>query len=249
MKCDMNDKVALVTGAGSGIGQAIATFLAEAGAKVVIIGRTEATLKETAGQNENIAYMVADIGITEDVTRVLGDIHEKYGRLDVLVNNAGVAPVTPLEKLNLKEFDLTFLTNVWAVVDLTQQALPMLKSSQGNVVNISSTAAKRPLANMSVYSASKAALSALTSAWAKELAKDHVRVNSVVVGPIKTPIYDKTDLSDDGAQQHRDFVLSTIPMGHFGTPDNVAATVLFLASENAQFVTGADFAVDGGVSA
>ena len=211
MTIHMDGKVALVTGAGSGIGQVIATYLAKAGAKVMTVERTETTLKETAVLHENITY--------------------------------------PLGEISLQEYDTTFTTNVRAVIDLTQQALPLLKASKGNVVNISSTAAEKPIPNMSVYSASKAAMSALTKSWAKELAKDGIRFNNVIVGPIETPIYDKTALSDEGAQKHREFVLGTIPMGHYGEPDDVAAAVLFLASKEAKFITGADCAVDGGVRA
>ena len=116
-------------------------------------------------------------------------------------------------------------------------------------MNISSTAANLPIAGMSVYSASKAAVRGLTRARAKEFAKAGVRVNSVAVGPIETPIYDKTDLSDAAAEEHRQRVLRMIPLGHYGQPEDVAAMVLFLASEQAGFVTGADFTIDGGVTA
>ena len=249
MTIHMKEKVALVTGAGSGIGQAIAKYLAEAGATVVIIGRTESTLKETAELNKNISYLVSDISIDENITAIIDEVKKRYARLDVLINNAGVAPVTPLAEVLLQEYDTAFITNVRAVVDLTRQALPMLKAVRGNVINISSTAAEKPIPNMSIYSASKAAMSALTKSWAKEMAKDGVRFNNVIVGPIETPIYDKTDLSDEGAQKHREFVLGTIPMGRYGGPNDVASAVLFLASDETKFVTGADFAVDGGVRA
>lgn len=249
MTIHMKEKVALVTGAGSGIGQAIAKYLAEAGATVVIIGRTESTLKETAELNKNISYLVSDISIDENITAIIAEVKKRYARLDVLINNAGVAPVTPLAEVLLQEYDTAFITNVRAVVDLTRQALPMLKAVRGNVINISSTAAEKPIPNMSIYSASKAAMSALTKSWAKEMAKDGVRFNNVIVGPIETPIYDKTDLSDEGAQKHREFVLGTIPMGRYGEPNDVASAVLFLASDETKFVTGADFAVDGGVRA
>ena len=249
MTIHMKEKVALVTGAGSGIGQAIAKYLAEAGATVVIIGRTESTLKETAELNKNISYLVSDISIDENITAIIDEVKKRYARLDVLINNEGVAPVTPLAEVLLQEYDTAFITNVRAVVDLTRQALPMLKAVRGNVINISSTAAEKPIPNMSIYSASKAAMSALTKSWAKEMAKDGVRFNNVIVGPIETPIYDKTDLSDEGAQKHREFVLGTIPMGRYGEPNDVASAVLFLASDETKFVTGADFAVDGGVRA
>ena len=139
MTIHMDGKVALVTGAGSGIGQVIATYLAKAGAKVMTVERTETTLKETAVLHENITYLVADISRSEQIANIVSVIRERYGRLDVLVNNAGVAPVTPLGEISLQEYDTTFTTNVRAVIDLTQQALPLLKASKGNVVNISST--------------------------------------------------------------------------------------------------------------
>ena len=249
MNINMKNKVVLVTGAGSGIGQAVAKYMADAGARVMVVGRTEHTLQETSNLRENIDYTVADITVASEIVRLLDEIKSHYGDLDVLVNNAGLAPVMPLEKVKNEEYMNTFDTNVRAVLELTQQMMPMLKKKQGNIVNISSTAANLPIAGMSVYSASKAAVRGLTRAWAKEFAKAGVRVNSVAVGPIETPIYDKTDLSDAAAEEHRQRVLRMIPLGHYGQPEDVAAMVLFLASEQAGFVTGADFTVDGGVTA
>lgn len=242
-------KTAVVTGAGSSIGAQIALRLAEEGAKVMILGRQEATLKESAAQHENIFYEEANLWNSDDIARVLGRVKEEFGRLDVLVNNAGWAPVTPLKDVQMDEVESAFKTNVFGVIDMSRQALPMILESKGNIVNISSTVGNYPLPNMSVYSASKAAVTALTRLWAKELAKDGVRVNCVVVGPIETPIYDKTDLDDEGAKKHREFVLSTVPLHRFGEPDDIARVVLYLASEEANFVTGAGFTVDGGVLA
>jgi len=249
MDSGFEGKVALVTGAGSGIGQAIARALAEGGARVLITGRTEKSLKETAALGSGIDYKVADVTDTEQVAALVSTIEESHGRLDVLVNNAGWAPVTPLRAVSLEEYDRAFGINVRAVIDLSRQVLPLLLESRGSIVNVSSTAAVRPIANMSVYSASKAAMSALSHSWAQELAADGVRVNNVVVGPIETPIYDKTDLNDESAQAHRRFVLSTVPQGRFGEPSDVAGVVAFLASDAARFVTGGDYSVDGGVLA
>lgn len=242
----LNNQTALVTGAGSGIGQNIAVKLAQMGANVVITGRKEAPLKETAALHGNISYIVADAGKTEDVSRILAEIKQKFNRLDIIVNNAGMAPVTSIAEQTLAEFDTVFNINVRAVVDLTTQALPLLKESKGSIVNIGSAVANQPLPNMSVYSASKAALKILTFVWAKELAKDGIRVNNIAVGPIETPIYDKTELSAEEAQAHKDRVTSLVPLGRFGQPKDISAIVALLLSEEGSFITGADIAVDGG---
>ncbi|WP_455228398.1 SDR family NAD(P)-dependent oxidoreductase [Kingella denitrificans] len=243
---NLNNQTALITGAGSGIGQDIAVKLAQMGANVVITGRKESPLKETAALHGNISYIVADVGKTEDVSRVLVEIKQKFNRLDIMVNNAGMAPVTPIAEQTLAEFDTVFNINVRAVVDLTTRALPLLKESKGSIVNIGSAVANQPLPNMSVYSASKAALKTLTFVWAKELAKDGIRVNNIAVGPIETPIYDKTELSAEEAQAHKDRVTSLVPLGRFGQPKDISAIVALLVSDEGSFITGADIAVDGG---
>ncbi|UWU73517.1 SDR family oxidoreductase [Bradyrhizobium huanghuaihaiense] len=242
-------QTALVTGAGTGIGRAIAIRLAEEGANVIVIGRTESTLQEAANQHERISWLVADIGRSEDLNRIMDAIEARYGKLDILVNNAGVAPVTPFVDLDMAEFDKVFQSNVRGLVELTHKALPMLKERKGNIVNISTSIVDKPMANMAVYAASKAAVNMFTRVWAKELAADGIRVNSVGVGPIETPIYEKTNLSPEEAQQHIDRVKSIVPLGRFGTVDEVAEVVLFLASARASYVTGADYAVDGGFAA
>jgi glucose 1-dehydrogenase len=244
----LENKVALVTGAATGIGQSIAVSLARQGARVFITGRSEKSLNEAAAQHEGITALVADVGRTEDVTRVLDAIRERTGQLDIVVNNAGMAPITPLAQQTLAEFDRVININLRAVVDIGVQALPLLQASKGSIINISSAVANNPLPGMSVYSASKAALKTLSIVWAKELAKDGIRVNSIAVGPIETPIYEKTDLSPEEAQKHKDRVTALVPLGRFGQPQDIASLVTFLASDDASFITGADIAVDGGFS-
>ena len=223
--------------------------LAERGAAVLITGRKEAPLQETAALYANIGYIVADVGDSNEVARVLREIESRSGRLDIVVNNAGMAPVTPLAAQTLAEFDAVFNINVRAVADIAQQALPLLKASKGTIINIGSAVANKPLPGMSVYCASKVALKTLTAVWARELAADGIRVNCVSVGPIETPIYEKTELSPEEAQQHKARVTQQIPLGRFGQPDDIANIVAYLAAETGNFITGADIAVDGGFAA
>jgi NAD(P)-dependent dehydrogenase (short-subunit alcohol dehydrogenase family) len=241
-------KTALVTGGGAGIGLSIALTLALEGADVIVTGRSDSSLAGATSAHNNITTIVADVGKSPDVVRIMELISKDFGRLDILINNAGMAPVTALTDQTLTEFDDVFNINVRAVVDLSSRALPLLKSSKGCIINISSAVASRPLPGMSVYCASKAALRSLTFVWAKELAKDGIRVNSVAVGPVETSIYDKTELSDDAAQAHKDRVTQLVPLGRFGIPQDIASAVAYLASDDACFITGSDIAVDGGFS-
>ena len=242
MLSGLNDKVARVTGGGSGIGRGIALRLAEEGARVVIIGRSEGPLQETAAEAKRIYLIVGDIADSAEVERIVIELAEHFGQLDGVINNAGMASVTPFSQMTMDEFDTTFATNVRGLVNLTLQSLPMLKASRGSVTNISTSIVDKPMTNMSAYAASKAAVNTFTRVWAKGLASGGVRVNSFGVGPIWTSIYEKTELSAVKTQAHVDRAKQIVPLGRFGTVEEVAAVVAFLTSDEASFVTGSDYA-------
>lgn len=240
------NKVALVTGGGTGIGRSIAKDLAQNGANVFIIGRREVQLQESAAQHPNIQFMVADVLNSAEVAKVLAEIEQRCGKLDIVVNNAGIAPVTPIENVNLADFDRTFNLNVRAVIDVTSQAIPLLKASKGCVINITSGLVNNPMPMNSIYTASKAAVLSLTQTWAKELAPYGIRVNSVAAGATKTPLYDGLGLNAEETKSYEDAVANIVPLGRFAEPDEIAPIVAFLASDKAIYATGGHYAVDGG---
>lgn len=242
----LSQKIALVTGGGTGIGRAIALELAKNGAQVVIVGRSEKTLRESAARHADIHYLIADIMKTEDIASTLSEIKQRFGKLDILVNNAGVAPLTPIEQVNLADYDNTFNLNVRALIDISAQSIPFLRESKGNIVNITSGLVNNPMPMNSIYTASKAAVLSLTRTWAKELASHRIRVNSVASGAVKTPLYDKLGLSAQAATDYENTVTQVVPLGRFGEAEEIAAVVAFIASNDASYVTGAHYAADGG---
>jgi NAD(P)-dependent dehydrogenase (short-subunit alcohol dehydrogenase family) len=245
------EQVALVTGGSTGIGASIARHFAERGAQVLITGRNVATLRESSAQHPNIAHLVADVAQPASAVQVIEEVNRRFGRLDILINNAGIAGVVPLADAGPDHVRSIFDINVAGLIETTRLALPLLRQSKGAIVNISSVVADEPFANMSVYSASKAAVLALTRSWAQELAADGIRVNAVSPGPIETPIFSTEKLRMSAAElaQMGESILSRVPAKRFGKPDEVAEVVSFLASQRASFVTGAQYKVGGGIEA
>lgn len=245
----LDGKVALVTGGSTGIGEETARAFANEGAKVLITGRNEDTLKTSAAQHESIAYLVADASDPADATKTIQHVEQTYGALDVLVNNAGVALFVPLEHSSLEQFDVQFNTNVRGLYEITRRALPLLEKSKGVILSTASGVAVSPMANASAYSATKAAVVALTKAWAKELAPKGIRVNAVSPGPIETPIFGKMGLPEDQMNEMAQQIVNLIPLQRFGKSEDIASAFVYLASDEASFVTGAQLLVDGGFTA
>ncbi|MBS5724309.1 MAG: SDR family oxidoreductase [Clostridiales bacterium] len=242
----LEDKTAVVTGGGSGIGRAIAKRFAEEGAHVVIVGRKEGPLQETAAMDGKISYVVGDITKTETIENIIRTVAEKFhGQLDILVNNAGWCPVQPITELTIEDYDRAFSLDVRALVNLTIHALPLIRKSKGNIINLSSVGATHRAPNLSMYVGAKAAVENFTRVWAMELAADGVRVNAIAPGAIRTNIWNVTDLSPEAAKKHEEGIAAGIPFGRFGMPEEVANVAAFLASAEAGYVSGAIYAVDG----
>lgn len=246
----LEGKIAVVTGGGSGIGRAIAVRYAKEGANVIIVGRRESALKETSELDSKISYVVGDITDSNAIKNIIKIVNEKYnGQLDILVNNAGWCPVKPIAEMTIKDYDEAFSLDVRALVEMTIVALPLILKSKGNIINLSSVGATHRSVNLSMYQGAKAAVENFTRVWALELADKNVRVNAISPGAIRTDIWNVPGLSEEESKKHEEGIASTIPCKRFGTPEEVANIALFLVSDEASYVTGSIYNVDGGMGA
>lgn len=240
-------KVAVITGGNSGIGLATAKELRRRGANVVISGRDEKSLAEAAAAiGPDTLAVRADASRSEDLERLFARVKERFGSVDVLFANAGVAKFALVEQTTQELFDENMDINVKGAFFTVQKALPLLKDG-GAVIFNTSVLDQKGLAGTSVYSASKAALRSLTRTLASELVGRKIRVNAVAPGPISTPLYGRLGLPADAVQQLADGILAQVPMKRFGEPEDIAKAVAFLASDEAAYITGVELSVDGGL--
>ncbi len=239
-------KVALVTGGTSGIGKATAIALAGAGAKVVLTGRREkegaqvvAEIKKLGG---DAAFVRGDIAKDADVKSMVDFTVERFGRLDIAFNNAGVEWKGPVDQATEAEYRRIFDINVWGVLNSMRHEIPvMLKNGGGAIVNTSSVAGHVGLPQVSVYIASKHAVEGLTKSVALEFAKQNIRINAIAPGVIATEMFDRF-----AGDELRDQITAITPVGRIGASEEIAAAVLYLASDDAKFTTGTSLVVDGG---
>jgi len=239
-------KVALVTGGTSGIGKATAIAFARAGAKVVLTGRREKEGAQVVDEIKKLggdaAFVRADVAKDADVKAMVDFTVDKFGRLDLAFNNAGVEWKGPLDQATEAEYRRIFDINVWGVLNSMRHEIPvMLKNGGGSIVNTSSVAGHVGLPQVSVYIASKHAVEGLTKSLALEFAKQNIRINAIAPGVIATEMFDR--FADDAL---RDQITSIVPVGRVGASEEIAAAVLYLASDDARFTTGASLVVDGG---
>ncbi|MEE2706325.1 MAG: 3-oxoacyl-[acyl-carrier-protein] reductase [Planctomycetota bacterium] len=247
LSVDLNDQVALVTGASQGLGRAMAERLAAAGAKVACVARNEEKLADTVsvitqagGTAEALACDVTD---SESVNQVVDAVTEKWEQLDILVNNAGITRDTLIPRMGDEEWDAVIATNLRGTFLFTRAATrPMMQRRYGRIINISSVSGLKGNPGQANYSASKAGLIGFTQTVARELAKRKITVNAIAPGFIHT------EMAESLGEVVLKEVEKRIPTKRLGQPDEVADLVLFLASDAAAYITGATLTIDGGMT-
>ena len=242
----LEGKIALVTGGTSGIGLATAKRFVGEGAYVFITGRRDRELAAAVKEiGRNVTGVQGDMSSLGDLDRLFAQIKREKGKLDVVFANAGVAKYAPFGRITEDDYDSIFDVNVKGVLFTVQKALPLMPDGASVILNASVVASKGLTAN-SVYSATKAAVRSFARTWTTDLKDRRIRVNAVSPGPIDTPGLNDLAASAGGGEQRLKTIASGVPLGRLGRPDEIAKAVVFLASDDASYVTGAELFVDGG---
>jgi NAD(P)-dependent dehydrogenase (short-subunit alcohol dehydrogenase family) len=242
----LQDKIAVVTGGSTGIGLATARRFVEEGAHVFIAGRREAELAKAVEQiGRNVAAIQCDVAKLDDLDRLFGKIRDEKGRVDILFANSGVMEFQSIGEITPEHFDRTFAVNVRGLLFTVQKALPLIGRG-GSIILNASIGSIKAWPGYSVYSASKAAVRSFARTWMLELKDRGIRVNAISPGPIDTPLFETAPKAE--RDQIKAGFAATVPLGRMGRAEELAAAVLFLASEESSFVTGIELFVDGGTA-
>ncbi len=244
----LKNKVAVITGANSGIGLATAKLYLKEGAKVVLSGRRKEALEEASKDLEgDFLTVVADVSKPKDNTRLIKEATDAYGNIDILFLNAGIAPPTPTTDISEAHYNEIFDINVKGPILAVKEALPHINDG-GTILFTNSIVHQKGFDGLGVYTASKGALRAYSRVLTSEVKSRGIRVNSIAPGPIDRPIYGKMGLPQDVLEEMGKGFAAQVPLGRFGTSEEIANAALFLASDDASYINGVELEVDGGLS-
>ena len=241
---NLSGKIAVVTGGNSGIGYATAERFKQDGATVIITGRSQDRVQQAAGKL-GVTGLVADVNSVAAITQLADRIKQQHGGVDILFINAGVFEPAPVGSISEEMFDRQMGINFKGALFTLEKFVPILNEG-ASVINLSSINAHTGMTNTAVYAASKAAMNSYTKTAATELAPRRIRVNSINPGPINTPIFGKTGMPEEQLTGFAGAMQEVVPLKRFGKPEEVASVAAFLASDEAAYVTGSEYTVDGG---
>jgi NAD(P)-dependent dehydrogenase (short-subunit alcohol dehydrogenase family) len=251
----LEGKVAVITGGSSGIGLATAQrFVSGDAAYVFITGRRQSQLDQAVKQigknnnNNNVTGVQGDVSNLADLDRLYATVKEQKGRIDILFANAGIGELAPLGAITEAHFDKTLGINVKGLLFTVQKALPLFQDGGGSIILNASIASSKGIEALSVYSATKAAVRSFARSWTVDLKHRKIRVNAISPGPIDTPGVSELVQGEEQIEQFKTSIISTVPMGRRGSPDEVAKAASFLASDDSSYVTGIELFVDGGMA-
>jgi len=250
----LTGKVAVVTGGGTGIGRAIALALAREGAEVALVGRRKDKLEETANEIRSVAGIAsvfpADITKSAHTKTVVEQVETQFGKLNVLVNNAGVLSVSTIETISEDDWDRVITTNLKGPFLMSRAALPaMRRAGGGSIVNVGSVLGLVAVKDRAAYCASKGGVTLLTKAMALDHAEEHIRVNCICPSVVETDLIRDLFAESEQGRRAKRTRIATIPMGRFGQPQDVAGLAVFLASDESSWMTGTAIPLDGGLTA
>lgn len=247
MSQKLKDKVAVITGGSSGIGLGIAKRFAEEGAKVAITGRNQQTINEAlVAIGPNGLGIQGDVSNLNDLTRIYQTVEEKFGKVDILIANAGVYMLGPLADFTEEQFDKVSDINFKGAFFSVQKALPVLKDG-ASVVLVSSTVNGKGIPNHAAYSATKAAVRSLARSFSADLLERKIRVNALTPGPVDTPVFNTITTNPEEAKAMKESFSNFTPVKRIGSAEELAAAALYLASDDSAFMLGAELLLDGGL--
>jgi NAD(P)-dependent dehydrogenase (short-subunit alcohol dehydrogenase family) len=247
---ELKEKTAIVTGATSGIGRAVAVKFAVAGARVAAVGRNRENLDALQNEIEQTGGIIktirADVTDESDAQKIVETTVENFGQIDILINAAGIIGNGTIENTALNDWDEMMNVNLRSVFALMQKTIPFLEKTKGNIVNVSSVAGLRSFPGVLAYCVSKAGIDQLTRCASLELAPKQIRVNAVNPGVVVTELHKRSGMDEENYAAFLEKSKQTHPLGRAGSPDEVADLILFLASEKAGWITGVTYSIDGG---